>query len=212
MLLTVYDVETNGFIEHGKVPDIYQFGYIRVDTSFRVHGSGSLYLYDPATYSPHKKDAEDVHGITIDFLEKHKNDFNKNLSTMYALLKDSLVVGKNNITFDNIVVNGFINRYRPEKAPAFNLGKSLDVQAYMAKYYRDWCAANGKPYTNRSKGQLSDYIQVMDSNEQTVLDFAANNGIQLSTERPHDALYDATLTYMCLVYLMLIKKVPMKPV
>lgn len=213
MLLTVYDIETSGFIQKDKpMPDVYQLGFIRVNTNFEVRGCGSLYFYNPATYGEPSPGALEANGLTLDFLETKKEEFDKNLATAYALLHNSLVVGKNNIRFDNLVISGFLNKYRPEKVGSFCLGKSIDVQSYMAILYRDYCAKNGIPCTSRKQGTLEDYLKVMEADENVVRQFAKNNNIQLGEGRLHDALYDATITYMCLCYLMVIKKMQVTPV
>ena len=212
MILTVYDIETNGFVEKGVYPDVYQLGFIRVDTNFRVHGSGSLYFYDSVTFADYKQDAGDVHGISESFLKTHEDKFNENIATAYAILNECLTVGKNNLSFDNNVIREFINKYRPAKSAPFRMGKTIDVQSYMGIFYREWCTAHGVPVTTRKTGTLSEYMNVMGINEVVVKTFAKNNNIKLDEARPHDALFDATLTYMCLIYLMSIKKMTLKPV
>lgn len=213
MLLTVYDIETNGLIETGKpMPDIYQLGFIRVNTNFEVKGCGSLYLYNEKTYGPYTSEAASVHQIPLEFLQSKSDEFERNLATTYALLNNSLVVGKNNIRYDNLVVTNFVNKYRPEKAEFFKLGKSIDIQPYMGRLYREYCANNRIQCSPRKHGTLEDYLKVMNADDAVVQKFAKNNNIQLSSDRLHDALYDATVTYMCLVYLMVIKKVQVTPV
>lgn len=213
MLLTVYDIEAGGLIrKEAPMPDVYQLGFIRVNTNFEVKGCGSLYFYDPATYHEPEQTALQANGLTIDFLETKKDEFDKNLATAYALLHNSLVVGKNNIRYDNLVITSFLNKYRPEKVGGFKLGKSIDVQSYMAVLYRDYCSINGIPCSPRKQGTLEDYLQMMQADENVVRAFAKNNNIQLCDERLHDALYDATVTYMCLCYMMVIKKMQVTPV
>lgn len=212
MLLTVFDIETNGLVENKVYPDVYQLGFIRVDTNFKVHGSGSLYFYDSATFGKYNVEAAAVHKISEEFLKSQESMFNQNIATAYAILNDSLIVGKNNLSFDNNVMREFIFRYLPAKAQPFRLGKSIDVQSYMSIFYREWCSNNGISSSTRKKGTLEDYMKVMGINEEVVRIFAKNNGITLNVERPHDALYDAVLTYMCLVYIMSIRKMPVTPV
>lgn len=218
MLLTVYDIETSGFIRGDEYPDVYQLGFIRVDDKFRVQGYGSLYFYDTETFLPYNQEAYEVHHISLDFLKTQSDDFLKNMSTAYAILNNSVVVGKNNIMFDNRVITNFINKYRQKKnVEPFSLGKSIDVQNYMGIYYREWCAKKGIQVSNRKKGTLEDYMELMEMSEADIIKFGKNNGIDLEScqenrNSPHDALYDALMTYICVVYVMLVKKVPMTPV
>lgn len=211
MVLTIFDVEANGLIENHKMPDIYQFGYIRVTDTFKVIGSGSLYYWNSASYLPYDNASGAIHGITEDFLKKHEEDFIKNSATMYALLHNCMVVGKNCLTYDNPVVINHMRKYQPAKCPTFAFGPKIDIQSHAAIYWREYCRLNGIEHTSHSRGTLGDYMKMCGYTEEVIKAFASINGIQLDSEHPHDALYDATMTYMVLCWLFKVKNLRITP-
>lgn len=210
MIYNVFDIETSGL---DKDCDIYEFAYIRLDDMFNIIKSDTLYFY--------KKNwnvtASEIHGLTREKLEPYAKDFYKNLAAMYATMHNGIAVGKNNMMFDNIRVISFINRnkYDQNKDKGirdFRIEASIDVQNYMAPYYRKHMEKIGQPVGTTKKGSLEDYMAVCGFDKPMLEEFARQNGIAVDERfRAHGAMYDTVMTLATLKWLAFAAKVTFAP-
>lgn len=210
VVYTVFDIETSGL---ERDSDIYEFAYIRLDDEFNIIKSDVLYFYR----SKWNITAGDIHGLTKDVLEPHAKDFFKNLAAMYSTLQNTIAVGKNNMLFDNIVISNFINRYKfdvdkQKGIRDFTIKASIDVQNYMAPYYRKYMSENGIPTNGHSKGTLEDYMKVCGFTKDILENFAIANNIEVDERfRAHGAVYDTLMTFATLKWLAYSARVTFNP-
>lgn len=120
MIYTIGDFETNGLIRKAKyingkyvdgfMPSPESFAYISVKDDFKtVVDAGVLYFYNPK-YIEHKADAEAIHGLTVEFLSKHKEDFVPNCRKLFELFYKGNLVGHNFRGFDSKIGISFLEQ------------------------------------------------------------------------------------------------------
>ena len=210
MVYTVYDIETSGL---NRDCDIYEFAYIRLDDEFNIIKNDVLYFYRKTWNIT----ATEVHGLTRESLESHASEFFKNLAAVYATMQNTIAIGKNNMTFDNIALSNFINRYKfdvdkQKGIRDFRIKASIDVQNYMAPYYRRYMSDIGTPVGGNKSGTLEDYMKVCGFNYQILKDFALANGIEVNDRfKVHGAMYDTIMTFAVLKWLAYSAKVTFNP-
>lgn len=105
-MFVVYDLETTGLSTTSD--DIVQFSYIRFDNNNMPVQAENLYFYYEGMHW--SKEAEEVHGITLDFVKQHAEKFEENVLKMYSILSLSNVVGFNSDNFDNVFVRNWLAR------------------------------------------------------------------------------------------------------
>lgn len=210
MIYNVFDIETSGL---EKDCDIYEFAYIRLDDNFNIIKTDTLYFYKKSWNIT----SSDIHGLSKDYLEKYAKDFYKNLAAMYATMHNGIAVGKNNMMFDNSRVSSFIkrNKYDMNKDKGirdFVIKASIDVQNYMAPYYRKHMIDRGLAVSNNQKGTLEDYMEVCGFTKPMLEDFAKSNGIEVDERfRAHGAMYDTVMTLATLKWLAYAARVTFSP-
>lgn len=96
MLFTVFDIETTGL--NPSYCGIIQFSYVNIDENYKKVNSGCLHFYKSDMHW--SAEAEAVHGISQQSLEKYALDFDDNIRRMYVILQRSNAVGHNAAGFD----------------------------------------------------------------------------------------------------------------
>lgn len=143
MIGTVMDIETTGFLKFQMGADgvsvlsdeseILEVGYINIDmNSGEILNYGTLYFYKP--YFNIESDAQQVHGITRDFLKQYENDFDKNLIALNSLIQSTCLIGKNSDKFDIPFVKAFIKKHAGNKFDITSLVFNLGMKGYDGGY------------------------------------------------------------------------------
>lgn len=223
MVGTVIDIETTGWLKFNTVngvsqlsdeSEILEVGYINVDMNNKeILNHGTLYFYKP--YFNIESEAQKVHGLTRDFLQKYEQDFEKNLIALNTMLQCTCIIGKNSAKFDEPFLKAFIQKHAGHKFDisdlafrlnmnAYNGGKviyenscySLDMQTiYKDRFHSLWFDKYKYPLAPGKKGRLEEYIDVL-PNGQKVVDYVYDGFDKDRTTGAHGALYDAVMTYV----------------
>jgi len=190
-----YDIETSGF---ERDSDVYEFGFVRTDDCLNVISSGNLYFYQKEWGIK----ASHVHGLTRQFLEQHEQYFAKNLATLYALCHNTTWVGKNNISYDNIVLSNFMSRYEPKGVQSLWPAGTVDVQKMCGRRWREWHQKKFGENMGRKSGTLPDYIAMTGFSKEDIDGYMKANRIVMPEGRDklHSALYDTVLTLCAAKY------------
>lgn len=133
MIGTVVDIETTGFLKFQQDAEgrsilsddseILEVAFMNINlTTCRPVNYGVLYFYKP--YFNIESDAQRIHGITREFIQKYEDKFEENLIALNSLLQSSLIIGKNCNAFDIPVMKAFIEKHA---------GKKFDIPALVAK-------------------------------------------------------------------------------
>ena len=117
MIGLVLDIETTGWYTidsvTGTLPDaneILEIGFIRVDMNTKeILNHGVLYFYKD--YFQVESPAQEVHKLQRSFLEKHADEFQRNLIILNSLIQQSCLIGKNSSGFDLPFIKEFINKH-----------------------------------------------------------------------------------------------------
>lgn len=173
-MFVVFDLETTGF--NAKTDDIIQFAYIAFDNSVKVHSDILYFYYEGMSWS---EEAYEVHHISKEFLEQHKNDFQKNLIRMFTVLGGSDCCGFNNTTFDCPFVQTWLARMG---IPGLQF---RSVQDIMLAY---------RPITHRPKISLVNLTELMSVSRETVQKMAQVWFGDVAGTEAHDASYDTAIT------------------
>ena len=194
MIYLIIDIETSGF---NKVSDeILEVGYLRVNEDLQILGADNFYFYKPGW----KVGPTDIHGLTEEFLLEHTSEFDESLAKLYAVYRDSAIIGKNSKRFDEPFIKSFIQKHGTERMSTAESKMYLDLQDWCTPHYQD---AYQKKYgvSTTKKGTLEQLVE-------TVVGISLEDATELYKQqlpeftervRPHAALYDAFLTYLVLV-------------
>lgn len=223
MVGTIIDIETTGFLKFEIIDgnsqlsdnsEILEVGFINIDMSTkRILTSGTLYFYKP--YFNIESDAQKVHGITREFIQKYENDFEKNLIALSALMQCGCIIGKNSDKFDIPFIQAFIRKHGGPKFDFSNVIGLLGMKGYNGGYvfydntltsidmqviYRDrWRTLFNEKYgyfpMANKKGKLEEYIDVIPNGTEMVDEIYSTLNKERTTGA-HGALYDATMTYI----------------
>lgn len=190
----VIDIETTGF--HKYDDDILSFGFIRFSPDWQIASSGTLYFY--RDHFNVESNAQQIHGLTREFLLQHKHEFILNLSTMYTLMHSSIIVGKNSNEFDIPRIIAFLQKYAPDLAE-LNIRQTIDIQHKYMPLFRDMYLKRFGT-TTKKKGTLGELVEmenVQDSAKSLYKELTGDSDARL-----HDALYDGCCTYLLLKQLV----------
>lgn len=201
MLYTVLDLESTGYHKEGG-DEILSLGYMRINSSFEIKASGTLYFYKPNFPIERNQQALAVHKLHREFMKQYEKDFYDNIKKLYALCYKSTIIGKNSTNFDMPFIKNFIKRHCPT-LPDLEYLNTFDVQAEFSKIFQ---SRTGR--TN--KGTLTDYIECLgitpeDMNK--VYDSLPSK--DNANMHMHGALYDCVATY--LVFIETCKVLNLKP-
>lgn len=209
MIYTVIDIESDGL--SGDC-EIYEFAYVRLDDNLNVIKSGTLYFW--------KKEwtlkAGEIHHLTKEFLEKHADMFYQNLAIMYATLHNTIVIGKNNMSFDNSRIYAFIARNMHDSGDkairTFQMKASVDVQNYMRPHFQAYTKSIGLNVGSRASGKLEEYMDMCGFTREILVDFANANNILIDDRfKAHGAMYDTLATLAVFKWLVYVKKTVIEP-
>ena len=221
MIGLVLDIETTGWLNispvTGTLPDaneILEVGYIRINMDTReILSCGELYFYKP--YFCIESDAQQVHGITREFISQFEDEFQRNLVILNALIQRTCIIGKNSNKFDVPYIKEFLRKHsngylditqQVALASIKQYGNgpvlfydvfefALDIQNIFAPTYRDlYYKKNGIELSGRKKGNLQEYIDVLGAGR--VVDKIYSELPKKRETRAHGALYDAVMTYV----------------
>lgn len=224
MVGLVLDIETTGYLETNfenfvKVTapghDILEVGYIMIDMDTNAFlNTGTLYFYKPEFEIENK--AQEIHGLTREFLKQYEDDFDKNLIALNAMIQHAIIIGKNSASFDVPYIQAFINKYSHGLYNIEALSSRLSMKAYNGgyvyfnNYYKNvdmqkiWSPKFKELYlkktgfTTTKRGTLGEYIDML--NARDIVDELYNNiPNKARTTGAHGALYDCVMTYI--VYL-----------
>ena len=132
MVLTVIDLETTSVKDYPV--NILEAGYIRINQDCDILGHGTLYFYKPEF---NIEGATQYNGLTRSYLEQYAKDFDKNLAALYALCYRGILVGKNNIRFDDRKIVDFVTNYCKDMEPLVLSGE-LDIEHHYTDDFRKW--------------------------------------------------------------------------
>lgn len=195
MIFHIVDIETTGL--NRMRDDILEVGYIRCDQNYKIIGHGTLYFYKPE-YQIENPGAQAIHKLTREFLKQYEDDFDKNMASLYALVRDSLFIGKNSDSFDVLFLKEFIGKNIPELYSTAKPANTLDIQAVFAPRFREWYKKTYGSVIKRS-GKLEEYMTVIGySNGKVKEEFSKLFPMEVERSHAHAALYDAFMTYLAL--------------
>lgn len=223
MIGTVIDIETTGYREYDVVDgwsqlsdrsEILEVGFLNINMDTRkILTHGTLYFYKP--YFNVESEAQRVHGLTRDFLQKYEDQFDMNLVALNSLIQCTCVIGKNSDSFDIPFIKAFIAKHGGEDFDLPELSRKLKMKAYnggtvvyddtlyaldMQKIYKErfhdrYYELTKTKLPPNKKGTLSDYVKVIQSGQEAV-DFVYNSLNKDRVTGAHGALYDAVMTYV----------------
>ena len=194
MIVTVVDIETTGFDTYAD--DILEVAYMQTDTrTMDVIRHGVLYFYKPEFRVESR--AQQVHGLTREFLKRYESEFDDNLVSLYTLLERGCIIGKNSNKFDVPFLVSWLQRM----APVLNRVKLFgmcDMQEIIAPHFREYVAKNtGVMPSARRTGKLEEYLSMFGySKEGLVKSFTELYGDERA--HAHSALFDVYMTYICM--------------
>ena len=202
MIFTIIDIETTGFSRHKD--EILEVGYMQVNENLQVYRSGSLYFYrdewmraDGGQRDLWYNEAQQVHKLTREFLQPYEKSFKSNLVTLYTLLENAIVVGKNNKGFDLPMIEQFFYRHVPELGAPRAFGQ-IDLQGVFTPKFREWYERRYHEST-RKLGSLSELMEVINYTPEMILEgFRKDIPNGGDREFAHSALYDVYMTYLLL--------------
>lgn len=224
MIAITFDIETTNFLKFDDVThllrddcELLEFAYIRHDVNLqtktsRFIDSGVLYFYKD--YFVLDNEAAEFHKLTREFLEPHKDKFNKNLLKLACLVNGSLLIGKNSKSFDIVFIENFLNKHSAfslnfsmafgkAKIPPMGFEKNpghMDIQQALYKEWQTWYyEEQGNPVHGRKKlGTLEQYVKWLNLEEKVNELYAS-----LPKEREtgyHGGLYDTCCTHVLFKY------------
>lgn len=192
MLITFYDIETNGL---ERDSEILEFGFVRCKEDFTLVSAGQLFFWQDGW----DVGRTDIHGLTTAYMEEHKSKFVVNMSQMYGIMKDSYIVGKNNHSFDDRVLNSFMQRHTFAEDKGVSLkttyAGSADIQSTHSQKWKSLLRAQGGDPGNR-RGSLEEYLQVIGMGPEIVGKYCEMCGIKMRGNLMHSAGVDAMSTYI----------------
>lgn len=218
------DIETTGWLkfkvnEKGDSvlddeSEILEVGYMTVNMDTKkILKHGSLYFYKD--YFNVESQAQQIHGLTRDFLVQYRDDFDKNLIILNSLIQSTCLVGKNSDKFDIPFIKAFIEKHGGSKLNIPELVWSvhmkgyrggtvsyndtlyaLDMQTiYKERFHELYEKKYGMPCLSSKKGKLGEYIDVLPGGQQAT-DIVYNSLTKDRVGGAHTALYDVVMTYI----------------
>lgn len=140
MIGTVIDIETTGYMKFqtdaegnsvlSDESEILEVAFMNINlATCRPLGHGVLYFYKP--YFNVESDAQRIHGITRDFIQKYEDKFEENLIALNALMQNALIIGKNCDAFDIPMIQAFIKKHGGRKFDIESLVTLADMKNYQ---------------------------------------------------------------------------------
>jgi DNA polymerase III epsilon subunit-like protein len=194
MIYTILDIETTGFSREND--DLLEVGYMQVNKQLEIIRSGSLYFYKPEYKI--ESQAQSIHKLTRSFLCKHEDEFDDNIVSLYTLMHQGILIGKNSNRFDIPYLEAFFRRNAFCLFPVTHKGL-LDLQPYYGPKYKKWYETKTGLSTNKL-GSLTELIEMIGLTQEQVQQqfrevFKGEERVQA-----HSALYDVYMTYLLLEY------------
>lgn len=190
-MITFYDIETNGL---ERDSEILEFGFVRCKEDFKLVSAGQLFFWQDEW----NVGRSDIHGLTREMLKEHELKFVVNMSQMYAIMKDGYIVGKNNHSFDDIVLNNFMRRHTFAEDKEISLittyKTSADIQTTHGKIWRNIMKSKGVDVGSK-RGTLEDYLNAIGYNQDIIAKYCSMCGIKMRDNLLHSAAVDAMATY-----------------
>lgn len=223
MVGLVIDIESTGYLQFSMdsgesqladTSEILEVGYILIDmTTRKILAYGTLYFYKP--YFWVESPAQQVHGLTREFLEQYEDQFMNNLIALNSLIQSTCIIGKNSDKFDIPFIKAFIRKHAGDKFDIPAVVTTLKMKGYnggtvgyndtlyamdMQRLYKDrfhdlYFDKTGHKLASNKKGTLSEYISVIPSGQEAV-DFVYDSLKKDRVTGAHGALYDAVMTYV----------------
>lgn len=192
MIYTLLDLETTSLDKWRT--EILEVGYLQTNENLEILRSGNIYFYKDNfdVESP----AQKVHGLTREFLQQYRDEFEDSIIKLYTLTKNSIIIGKNSNGFDVPVIENFMKRHAPELGPVI-LADKVDLQKVYANPFRKWYQETTGESAGRRTGKLEELMAVIGYSEEDV-NIEFNNVIETveGRDKAHSALYDAYMTYL----------------
>lgn len=191
-MVTFYDIETNGL---DRTSEILEFGFVRCKNDFTLVSAGQLFFWQDGW----DVGRTDIHGLTPEYLDEYKSLFVVNMSQLYGIMKDGNVVGKNNHSFDDKVLNSFMIRHTFAEDKQISLkttfASSADIQTTHANKWRNIMHERGID-VGRQKGTLEGYLDAIGYGPEIVGKYCEMCGIKMRGNLMHSAGVDAMATYI----------------
>jgi DNA polymerase III epsilon subunit-like protein len=198
MIEIVCDVESTGLST--QYDQILEFAYLKINPKCEILGSGTLYFWQDGWKI--NQGAYEVHGLTEEFLAPYAKDFDKNLATLYTILFNSVIIGKNSKSFDNRMLESFISRHVPPEMLDCQIMGYFDIQDKTTPLFQDWWYRKYKEPT-RKKGtlkELCDVLGITSDGIKKVMDAVA--GPSAYRQGYHSAMFDTVATYLLVQWLV----------
>ncbi len=174
---TYFDIETTGLNPHTDVP--IQFAYLQMQENGIFLMRNAFYI--KTTSASWSEEAQAVHHITRDMLDKYGVEEVRAISTIYSLLKNADVVTYNGNNFDLPMVN---NRIQQLGIVDLFTDRGFDVMLEWQKFH------GGK------RRKLLDLAQSLGYHE-AYISAMVNRLYGVSGQfLPHDARYDVVETML----------------
>lgn len=201
MIYTVLDLESTGFHKEGG-DEILSLGFMRINSSFEIKASGTLYFYKPNFPIERNQAALAVHKLDRQFMKQFEGDFKDNLKKLYSLCYKSTIIGKNSTGFDMPFIKNFLKRHCPTLDELQYLN-TFDVQSEFSKIFQ---SRTGR--TN--KGTLTDYVECLGITQDQIREvYMSLPNKDTKSMHMHGALWDCVATY--LVFIETCKILNLKP-
>lgn len=212
--------------------EILSIGYLRVDLdTSTIFDAGVLYFYKP--YFEVESNAQNIHKLQRSFLQQFEDQFEDNLCMLESLLYNTVIIGKNSDSFDIPFIDAFLRKHRGTM-PLFSYINTLkmkrydesrlvlttdtttyDVQSTFAPLYRQlMLQVRGVELSNRKKGTLTEYLDLLDPNREgvnTLLDRVRSLTTAEFVSSAHDAMFDACATWYVYCFLQRVLARAKKP-
>lgn len=174
-MFVVFDLETTGLFEFSN--DIIQFSYIMFDDNNSFVKSESLYFYyEGMSWS---EEAYKIHGISLETLKAHKDEFKANLIKMYSILKGNNVCGYNSDRFDCPFAVTWLSRMGLS-------GLFFNVRCDVMKAFR--------PVYHKSQIKLTKLCDLLEIKPEFITAFEQMWFPNDETTQAHNASYDTVAT------------------
>lgn len=201
MLYTILDLETTGLRKEKTLKgprfkdDIIEVGYIQINENAEIVRSGQFYFYKDEFDI--ENDAQKIHGLTREYLRQFEGEFMDGLVSLYTLMEDGNIIGKNSDGFDIPFTKDFMERHAPQLA--FTIKSSIDMQKIFTPLYKNWYKKKyGKPTV--AKGKLGELMEVIGYTDDQVREGFHRDVPDSNRDAAHGALYDVYMTYLLVKY------------
>lgn len=194
IIYTSTDIETTGYKygAYSNSDQILECACIRYNDNFDILNTADLFFYKPEFCV--ESSAQRIHHLQREFLEKFEDDFDKNLATMYSMLYNTILVGKNSKRFDIPFIHDFIYQHAPDLME-FEIYGSLDIQIALKDVFTEWAKSNCAADDRGSS--LEKYMVMFGiTKEEVDAEYSRLGFDKLLPGALHTASYDALVTYM----------------